>query len=76
VPPDFPRNYEIESLGIATATERRLRAGFEEAENVADRDLGPVDVTEHKRDPSGSAVYIDHVRQPDHKIYRRAVVVR
>jgi hypothetical protein len=38
---------------------------FEEAENVADRDLGPVDVTEHKRDPSGPAFYIDHVRQPD-----------
>jgi len=33
---------------------------FEVAENVADRDLGPVDVTEHKRDPSGPAVYIDH----------------
>ena len=33
---------------------------FEEAEIVADRDLGPVDVTEHKRDPSGPAVYIDH----------------
>jgi hypothetical protein len=33
---------------------------FEEVENVADRDLGPVDVNEHKRDPSGPAVYIDH----------------
>lgn len=33
---------------------------FEEAESVVDCDLGPVDVSEHKRDPSGPAVYIDH----------------
>jgi hypothetical protein len=43
-----------------SAPVRRLRAGDEEAENVADRDLGSVDVTEHKRDPSRPAVYIDH----------------
>ncbi len=36
-----------------------LGQAFEEAESVVDRDIGPVDVTEHRRDPSGPAGYID-----------------
>jgi hypothetical protein len=49
---------------------------FEEAENVADRDLGPVDVTEHKRDPSGRLCTSTTFVSLAHEIYRRTVVVR